>query len=62
MTTPKPSALSWLWLSALTIFIDQLSKFWVLTNTAHGAQIPVIDGFLYRTLVFNRGAAFSFLA
>lgn len=62
MTTRKPTALSWLWLSALTIFIDQLSKYWILTNTVPGQQVPVIEGFLYRTLVFNRGAAFSFLA
>ncbi|HET7663602.1 MAG TPA: signal peptidase II [Rhodanobacteraceae bacterium] len=62
MTAPKPNALSWLWLSALAIFIDQLSKHWILTNTFPGQRVPIIDGFLYRTLVFNRGAAFSFLA
>lgn len=62
MTAPKPNALSWLWLSALAIFIDQLSKHWILTHTLPGQRVPVIDGFLYRTLVFNRGAAFSFLA
>ncbi len=62
MKTIKPSALAWLWLSALAIVADQLSKWWVLTHTFPGQRVPVIDGFLYRTLVFNRGAAFSFLA
>lgn len=58
----KPNALTWLWLSAVIIVLDQLSKWWVLSNTTVGQQVPVIRGFLYRTLAFNRGAAFSFLA
>lgn len=58
----KSSALAWLRVSALAIIADQASKWWVLTHTFPGQQIPVIDGFLYRTLAFNRGAAFSFLA
>lgn len=59
---PKPNALTWLWLSAVIIVLDQLSKWWVLANTSVGEQVSVIPGFLYRTLAFNRGAAFSFLA
>lgn len=62
MTRVKPSALPWLWLSLAAIGLDQLSKGWVLAHTLPGQRVPLIDGFLYRTLVFNRGAAFSFLA
>ncbi len=62
MTYSKSNALVWLRVSALAIIADQLSKWWVLTHTMPGQRIPLIDGFLYRTLVFNRGAAFSFLA
>jgi signal peptidase II len=62
MPSVKPNALVWLALSALAIVADQLSKWWVLATTLPGQRIPVIDGVLYRTLVFNRGAAFSFLA
>lgn len=62
MTRPRPSALSWLGLSVLAIVVDQLSKAWVLAHTFPGQRVPIIDDFLYRTLIFNRGAAFSFLA
>jgi signal peptidase II len=61
-TSSNPRALAWLWLSALVIVLDQLSKWWVLSTIAPGAQVPVIPGFLYWTLTFNEGAAFSFLA
>ncbi len=62
MSATRPNALPWLWYSALAIFVDQLSKLWVLQHTLPGQRVAVVDGFLYRTLVFNRGAAFSFLA
>ena len=60
---PKPNALSWLWLAAAMIVLDQLTKWWALTalqpaETPH----PVIPGILNWTLTFNTGAAFSFLA
>ncbi|GAB3036001.1 MULTISPECIES: signal peptidase II [Oleiagrimonas] len=59
---PKPNALSWLWLTAAVIVLDQLSKYWVLSSIHPGQQVPVISGFWYWTLAFNKGAAFSFLA
>ncbi|MGY3229808.1 signal peptidase II [Luteibacter sp. HA06] len=60
---PKPNALSWLWLAAGMIVLDQLTKWWALralqpAETPH----PVIPGILNWTLTFNTGAAFSFLA
>ncbi len=61
--TPKPNALPWLWLSAVVIALDQLSKWWAV-STLQPAGMPhaVIPGFLNWTLAFNSGAAFSFLA
>ncbi len=59
----KPNALPWLWLSAIVIALDQLSKWWALhALLPMGVPHPVIPGFLNWTLAFNRGAAFNFLA
>jgi signal peptidase II len=61
--TTRPNALPWLWLSAIVIALDQLSKWWALQALRPmGLPHPVIPGFLNWTLAFNRGAAFSFLA
>lgn len=61
--SPKPNALSWLWLSAVVIALDQLSKLWALAALQPaGVPHPVIPGVLNWTLAFNTGAAFSFLA
>lgn len=51
----------WLWLSALVIGLDQLTK-WVAERllTLH-QPVPVLPFFNW-TLVYNEGAAFSFLA
>jgi signal peptidase II len=51
----------WLGLSGLIILIDLLSKIFVKNNLAEGAS-KVVTSFLNWTLVFNPGAAFSFLA
>jgi signal peptidase II len=59
---PKPNALHWLWLSSAVIVLDQLSKWWVRSGIVPGQRVPVISGFFYWTLAYNRGAAFSFLA
>ena len=57
------NALSWLWLSALVIALDQASKWWALgALQPAGVQHVIIPGFLNWTLAFNTGAAFSFLA
>ncbi len=58
----KPNALVWLSLSAVVIALDQLSKFWAVQALQPiGMPHPVIPGFLNWTLIFNKGAAFSFL-
>ncbi|MEO8747760.1 MAG: signal peptidase II [Rhodanobacter sp.] len=61
--TSKPNALTWLWLSAVVIVLDQLSKWWAVRSLQPmGMPHEVIPGFLNWTLTFNVGAAFSFLA
>ena len=59
---PRHNALPWLWLSAVVVVLDQLSKAWVLAKLPEFQPIPVIEGFWnwYRT--YNTGAAFSFLS
>jgi signal peptidase II len=58
----KPNALPWLWLSAMVIVLDQLSKLWAVGALQPvGLPHAIIPGFLNWTLVFNQGAAFSFL-
>lgn len=52
----------WLWLSALVIVLDQVTKAVALANLTTFERVSVIPGFLDWTLAFNEGAAFSFLA
>jgi signal peptidase II len=54
--------LRWLWLSLLVVVIDLVTKLWVEAEFEFREQLPVIDGFFNLTLVYNKGAAFSFLA
>lgn len=51
----------WLVLAAIVVGLDQLSKSVVLAELHYGERIPV-TGFFDLVLVFNPGAAFSFLA
>lgn len=53
--------LKWLWLSAAVLGFDQLSKFMVNSSMVEHESmdfIPLLD----ITLMFNKGAAFSFLS
>jgi signal peptidase II len=52
---------NWLWLSALVVVLDQLSK-WVVLRSLEPLQVLQLVPNLNLTLMFNRGAAFSFLA
>jgi signal peptidase II len=47
--------------AGLVIALDQLTKFWVLNTFAPGESVP-LTSFFNLVLVFNPGAAFSFLA
>jgi len=49
-------------LAAALIALDQLTKWIAVRALDFGERVPVIPGFFDFTLVYNRGAAFSFLA
>ncbi len=52
----------WLWLAAAIVLTDQLTKLAVVRSFAFGERLAVVPGLFDLTLLFNRGAAFSFLA
>lgn len=56
-----PEAMRWFGLSALVIFLDYVSKIAVLGSFAPG-ESRALAPFFNLVLVFNKGAAFSFLA
>ncbi len=51
----------WLGLAAIVAVLDQLTKRWVMASLSFGDHVEV-TGFFDLVLVFNPGAAFSFLA
>ena len=51
----------WLLLSVVVVVLDQASKYWALDALEPYRSLPVIPHFDL-TLVFNQGAAFSFLS
>ena len=57
MSRPLP----WFLIAAAIVAADQLTKWLVLAHFAPGERLE-LTGFLNLVLVFNRGAAFSFLA
>ena len=54
-------AVPWLVLAALVVLADQATKLLILARFAHGESVPVTP-FYNLILVYNKGAAFSFLA
>lgn len=52
----------WLLLSAIIILLDQITKIAVEKRFSFAERLSVIEGFFDLTLVYNKGAAFSFLA
>jgi signal peptidase II len=58
----SPGLASWLALSALVLVIDQVTKAWAVARFRVGERMEVVPGFFDLTLVYNPGAAFSFLA
>ena len=53
--------LRFVWLSVLVVLLDQASKLWILENFRE-FEVVVVWPVFNLTLVFNEGAAFSFLA
>lgn len=58
---PRSLVFRWLGVAALVIVLDQISKAWVLGSLQFMEQV-VVTSFFNLVLVFNSGAAFSFLA
>lgn len=56
-----PKFIKWLALSGLVIVLDQISKFWVAASLVLG-EVVRVNSFFDLVFIFNRGAAFSFLA
>lgn len=52
----------WLALAALIVLADQLTKVAVVRAFEFAERVPVVPGWFDLTLVYNKGAAFSFLA
>lgn len=53
--------MKWLWLSALTVILDQLTKYIAEAELILHKPLPLFPGFNF-TLMYNKGAAFSFLS
>jgi signal peptidase II len=58
---PTTANWRWLWLSAVVVAVDQLTKHWMIATFRPGEDLPLTP-FASLVLAFNRGAAFSFLA
>lgn len=57
----RNSAIIWLLLSTVIIMLDLWTKQMALNHLDYNSPVPVIDGVLNWTLLYNYGAAFSFL-
>jgi signal peptidase II len=58
----RATLLPWLVLAAVVVMLDQLTKVLVVRAFALGERLAVIPGWFDLILVYNKGAAFSFLA
>lgn len=53
--------LRWLWLSLAVVVLDQASK-WIAVSELEAYRPEALTSWLYMTLMYNEGSAFSFLA
>lgn len=60
-TKKSPSYLPWFGLSIIVILLDQLSKITISKLFTYGESLPITN-FFNLVLLYNKGAAFSFLA
>jgi signal peptidase II len=56
-----PTLTRWLVLAGCLLIADQLTKLWFDSSLRYGERVQVLPFFDF-TLLYNRGAAFSFLA
>ena len=61
-TARRAAVWPWLVLALVVIVLDQISKYQIIGSFAYGERLSVIAGFFDLTLLYNPGAAFSFLA
>ena len=54
--------MKWLWLSVITVVLDQLTKYIAEVELLLHKPVAIIPGFFNFTLMYNKGAAFSFLS
>jgi signal peptidase II len=52
----------WLTLSAAVVLLDQITKLAANAALVYAEPVPVVPSFFNLTLMYNRGAAFSFLS
>lgn len=60
-SSDKPKFWFWYGLVIVLIFLDQLSKYWVQVSFLEGERLNLLP-MLDFTLVYNKGAAWSFLS
>lgn len=60
-STAGPSMAPWLGIAAVILLLDQITKIIVTKLFTYGESLPVTS-FFNMVLVYNKGAAFSFLA
>ena len=58
---PARNIRPWLWLAAIIVLLDQVSK-WVVLGVMRPGEVRYVAPFWNWVLTFNPGAAFSFLA
>ena len=51
-----------LWLAALVVVADRVTKYLVVTNMTEGQSLTVVEGIFHWTYVLNPGAAFGMMA
>ena len=57
----KSTSLKWLWISALVLILDQISKYYIVNSFILYESLYLFPGLNF-TYVHNTGAAFSFLS
>lgn len=61
LSSSNSSLIPWLGIALIVILLDQVTKVTILKTMAYGAS-HAVTSFFNLVLVYNRGAAFSFLA
>lgn len=57
----SPMTLFWLGLIVVSVVLDQITKYWAESSLKFAEPVPILP-FLNWKLVYNKGAAFSFLS